>query len=212
MKSNKMISRNNLKYFYNLKNNNNSKNNNFKNNNYYNTIAPGYDELYMEEQLKKLNLIKKTIDEENILRDFRNPKNLLDIGCGSGISTRFFANNFKIKNITAIDPSKELLKIAKEKDPNGKYIVCDAERSNHLHQRKKFDLIISITAIQNFHNINLALQNIKSLGKNFVLTFLKKSTKKEMIEKNIKKIFFVIKIIEEDRDIIFFCKQKTHNI
>ncbi|MEM4710823.1 MAG: class I SAM-dependent methyltransferase [Candidatus Woesearchaeota archaeon] len=210
MKSNKMKSRNNIKYFYNPKNNN-SKNSGFKNN-YYNTIAPGYDELYMEEQLKKLNLIKKTIDEENVLREFRNPKNLLDIGCGSGISTRFFANTFKIKNIMGIDPSKELLKIAKEKDPNGKYIICDAEQINHLQQIKKFDIIISITAIQNFHNINLALQNIKSLGKNFVLTFLKKSTKKEIIERNIKKTFFVIKRIEEDKDIIFFCKQKTQII
>lgn len=187
-----------------------SKINKFNNKNltktYYNKIALGYDELYMEEQLKKLYLIKKNIEEDNSLSDFKKPKNILDIGCGTGISTRFFVSNFKIKKIMGIDPSKELIKIAKEKDPYGKYIICDAEKINELPFKKEFDLIISITAIQNFYNIELSLKNMKSLGNKFIFSFLKKSSKKELIERKIKKIFNIIKKIEEEKDLIFFCK------
>ena len=64
----------------------------------YNKIASGYNELYEEEQLKKLKNIKDNI-KVNIT------DKLLDIGCGTGIST----NYFKCKS-TGIDNSKEMIK------------------------------------------------------------------------------------------------------
>ena len=67
-----------------------------------------------------------------------------------------------------------------------------------------FDIVISITAIQNFTNIEKGLKEIKRVGKDrFILTFLKKSSKKDKIIKLIQKIFKVKEIIEEEKDIIF---------
>jgi ubiquinone/menaquinone biosynthesis C-methylase UbiE len=166
---------------------------------YYDSIASGYDELHEEEQLKKLELIKKNIDKDNTLESFRNPKNLLDVGCGSGISTRFF----NIKEREGIDPSKELIKIAIKKDPKGKYLAIKAEQMNY---DKEFDLIISLTAIQNFDNIDIGLEKIKRAGNRFILTFLKRSDKKKIIEKLIKKKFRIIKKLEEEKDFIYFCE------
>lgn len=167
--------------------------------NYYDSIASGYDELYEEEQLKKLRLIKKNIDEDKRLIEFRNPKRLLDVGCGSGISTRFL----KAKEKEGIDPSKELIKIAIKKDPKGKYLVMKAEQMNY---NKEFDIVISLTAIQNFDDIEKGLLNIKNAGNRHILTFLKKSEKKEVIQQLIEKNFRIIKKIEEDKDIIYFCE------
>ena len=47
----------------------------------YNHIAKSYNELHKEEQIKKLDIIKKNIK-------IISP--LLDVGCGTGISTNYF--------------------------------------------------------------------------------------------------------------------------
>jgi hypothetical protein len=39
----------------------------------------------------------------------------------------------------------------------------------------------------------------------FVLSFLKKSPKKQIIDKIIRKLFKVKEVIEEDKDLIYFC-------
>jgi ubiquinone/menaquinone biosynthesis C-methylase UbiE len=168
---------------------------------YYDSIASGYDELHEKEQLCKLEIIEDELLNNNDLQEFIKPDNrLLDVGCGSGISTRFF----NIKKRQGIDPSKELISIAISKDPLGSYLICKAENMPFL--KKEFDIIISLTAIQNFDDIEKGLEKIRNIGKKFVLTFLKKTEKRKIIEKIIEEKFRVIKKIEEDKDIIYFCE------
>lgn len=160
---------------------------------YYDNIAHGYDELYEKEQLEKLDMIKDNLD-------LKKTDNLLDIGCGTGISTRIW----KCKK-TGIDPSEELLKIARKKDPQTRYIKARAE--NIPFKDKEFDIVLSLTAIQNFDDIEKSLKEIKRVGKKrFILTFLKKSDKRKLIEKSIKNMFETDEILEENKDIIYFCR------
>jgi len=153
---------------------------------YYDEISEGYEELYKEEQLKKLEIISK---------NFKINKNelLLDVGCGIGITTGFW-NCRRI----GLDPAIKLLKKAKD----NAYVNAEAE---HIPFKDKcFDVVISITAIQNFDDIRKGLEEIKRVGKNrFVLSFLKKSSKRNKIEKIIHEFFKVQKVIEEDKDLIF---------
>ncbi len=165
--------------------------------NYYDEIAQGYEELHLEEQQKKISLIKKHFHPSK-------EEKLLDVGCGTGITTE----PWDCKRY-GIDPSKELIKKAASKNDdtkhNIKYIVASAE---HIpYPDKSFDHVISITAIQNFDDISRGLGEIKRVGKNsFILTFLKKSEKKELIERLIKEKFKIIKTLEEDKDMIYFCE------
>ncbi len=158
--------------------------------NYYDEISEGYEELHKEEQEKKIELIKQHLKV--------NPEEkLLDVGCGTGLTTR----PWKCKRF-GIDPSKKLLEKAKEKDPEGEYAEAPAE--NIPFKDKSFDIVISITAIQNFNNIEKGLKEIKRVGKGkFVLSFLKKSDKREKIESIISSLFKPASKIEEDKDIIF---------
>ncbi len=156
---------------------------------YYDYIADGYDELHEEEQLAKCRLISRYFDKEN--------KRILDVGCGTGIATAFF------KCDTGIDPSEKLLEKAEEKFPGTLFIECAAE--DLPFEDNEFDAVISVTAIQNFENIEKGLSEIKRVGKEFVLTFLKKSEKKDVIEALINSIFSVEKRVEEEKDIIFLC-------
>jgi ubiquinone/menaquinone biosynthesis C-methylase UbiE len=160
--------------------------------NYYDNIASGYEELHKEEQLAKISLIKKYFNPQK-------NKKLLDVGCGSGISTVVWNCD-----IAGIDPSKELIKIAKQK--KGNYYIGGAE--NLPFKDNEFDYVISLTAIQNFDDIDKGLKEIKRVGKDkFILTFLKASLKKDKIKQLIYDNFKVEQELEEDKDLVFICEK-----
>ena len=165
---------------------------------YYDEISKGYEELHKEEQEKKIKLIKKHLEiSKNDL--------LLDVGCGTGLTTE----PWDCRKI-GIDPAKKLIEKAKAKNTKTEYRLAPAE--DIPFEDDKFDIVISITAIQNFQDIKKGLEEIKRVGKNkFVLSFLKKSNKKEYIENLIKNMFNIDKIIEEEKDLIFFV-HKQQNI
>ena len=136
--------------------------------NYYDAIAKGYEELYKEEQLKKIAIIKKYL---KVKKDDK----LLDVGCGTGLTTQ----PWPCKRY-GLDPSKELLKRARDKDKI-KYVLGRAE--SIPFPDNFFDIVISITALQNFSNIKKSLSEIKRVGKKkFVLSFLKKSKKEKKLK------------------------------
>lgn len=152
----------------------------------YSAIAKSYNELYGEEQKKKADLILQNIElTKNIF--------LLDVGCGTGISTKLF----KCKKI-GIDPEFELLKQADFP------VVCGvAERLPF--KNKTFDIVISLTAIHNFKDFSTALKEIKNIAKKeLVVSILKKSKYLNQIILNVKKLFKIKKVLEEEKDIILF--------
>ena len=159
---------------------------------YYDEISEGYEELHREEQLKKVELIKKYLK-------LKSSDKLLDVGCGTGLTTV----PWKCKRY-GVDPASKLL--AKARDKGGiEYKLAPAE--NIPYDDNYFDIVISITAIQNFSDILKGLMEIKRVGKDkFVLSFLKKSSKKEVIDKLIRKLFKVDNMIEEEKDFIYFCE------
>ena len=148
-----------------------------------------------------MELIGKEIKTDEKLKDFIKPTyKLLDVGCGTGISSGFF----KVEEKFGVDPSKSLIRIARVNYP---YIVFKVGSSEQLtYKDKQFDIVISLTAIQNFDDVEKGLNEIKRVGKYYVLTFLKKSPKCERIVELIQKKFNIIKRMEEDKDLIYFCE------
>lgn len=154
---------------------------------YYDEISKGYEELHREEQEKKLAIVKENI------KVYKNDL-LLDVGCGTGVTSNFGCN------VVGLDPSIKLLD--KCSFPIKKVL---GEAENIPFKDKTFDIVVSITAIQNFHDIEKGLKEIKRVGKErYILSFLKKSPKKEEINALIRKYFDVKRVIEEDKDIIYF--------
>ncbi len=116
---------------------------------------------------------------------------LLDIGAGSGISTKPFE---KYCTCYALDPSIELLKKYK-----GKKVLATAEKIPF--KNKTFDIIISVTALHHT-NLKQAIKEINRVAKPnsiIAISFLKKSKKL----KQIKHLLKHYKQINSDKDIIF---------
>ncbi len=155
---------------------------------YYDAIAKGYNELYQQEQLHKLSIIKNNININ------KNTK-ILDVGCGSGSSSQFNCE------VIGIDPSIKLIK----QNNNKNKILGIAEALPFKYN--SFDYVISITAIHNFNNIKKSFEEIKRVGKeNFIFSVLKKSREFDYIKNLIEKNFKIEKVIEEEKDTILFCK------
>ncbi len=147
--------------------------------NYYDEISEGYNELHKEEQLKKVKIIIKELNITN--------EKVLDVGCG----TAFCSNLFQ--NYTGIDPSKRMLEQSKAN-------VIQAEAENLPFKDKEFDIVISVTAIQNFKDIKKAMGEIRRVSKGKIAISILKRSKKL---KEVKLLLKDFKKIEEDKDIIF---------
>ncbi len=155
---------------------------------YYNAISDGYNELYGKEQFNKLSIIKNNININ------KNTK-ILDIGCGTGISSDFDCY------VVGIEPSIELLKRNKN---NGKFLGV---AESLPFKDSSFGYVISVTAMHNFKNIGKSINEMKRVGRqNFVFSVLKRAKKFNFITGLIRKNFKIDKVIEEEKDSIFFCK------
>lgn len=151
---------------------------------HYNGISKGYNELYGQEQKKKMELIKSRME-------FRDTDRILDVGCGTGLSSDLPGE------VTGVDPSEELLGQAGIQTVKG--IAEDLPFPD-----SSFDVVVSVTAIQNFRDIRKGLEEIRRVGKDrFVLTFLKRSIKRPKIEQEISLLFDHYEIIEEEKDMIY---------
>ena len=154
--------------------------------NYYNGIAKGYNSLYMAEQMKKF---------ENTRNLIGNYKLALDLGCGTGFITEH------LNNIIGVDSSVEMLKLC----PDNLKIVC-ADISKLPFKNGIFDLVYSLTTLQDVDDVNAAILEIKRVIKpngRIVLSVLNKSKINE-IRKILKKEFENLKEKENYNDIVFF--------
>lgn len=149
---------------------------------YYTEISEGYEELHKEEQLKKLEVIKKYLKVKPLL---------LDIGCGTGLGLKFF--NVESKGI---DPSEGLIKNNKD---------CVKGKAEEIpFEDNLFSTIISITALHHC-NIDEAIKEIKRVSKAdcvYAFTILRKAKNCEEIVKKLQKEFDLKRIEENKKDII----------
>jgi ubiquinone/menaquinone biosynthesis C-methylase UbiE len=162
---------------------------------YYDAIAPGYDRLHMAEQIQKMTAIIADLGTDIPKRE----EKLLDVGCGSGISTSVWNCD-----CTGIDPSEKLVDVARSNYPGKRFLVASAE--DIPFPDKSFDIVLCVTAIHNFADVRKGIEEMKRVCRDrLVITLLRKSQKVEEIEKMIILNFKVKRIIMEEKDLIFIC-------
>jgi len=170
---------------------------------YYDSIAAGYNQLHGDEQLTKLKLILPHV------RHWFSASNLklLDVGCGTGISTDFWSQ-FGVEAI-GIDPSIGLL--SQNTTPKSKLIHAFAEKIPFADD--SFDIVVSFTAIQNFTDIAKGLDEINRVGKKrFILTCLAKSSQLSLVKEEIKRIFQTYTQIPLDKDIAWIIEKPSKSL
>jgi len=146
----------------------------------YKYITRSYDELYKEEQLEKLKIIKENTK-------INKGDNLLDVGCGTGLSTEFFDCNS-----IGIDPCFEMLK---------KDSIC-GKAENLPFRDKTFDIVLAVTSIHHF-DAKKAIKEIKRVSKKKVIITLLKKAKRFKYVKDLLNKSFKFKEVDGKKDLIF---------
>jgi ubiquinone/menaquinone biosynthesis C-methylase UbiE len=167
-----------------------------KTKNYYDGIAEGYKNLYHEEQILKLNYVKYL---------FPNQGKFLDAGCGDGVLNQFISNNCELYSF---DLSSELLKLNSNVSIR-KFRGSLTDLS--IFENTYFDFISSFSVIQDISDFEkVLLEFVRVLKKDgtVCLSFVKFSSKKELILKIINKEFKIVEEFEESKDLIFVLKKK----
>lgn len=139
---------------------------------YYDNLSKGYEKLYLEEQLKKLEIISKHFKPKEIM---------LDLGAGTCICAKYF----KIKTVSVDNSSKMLDKGI------GKRIKADAE--SLPFKENNFSSVIALTAFHHF-NPGKAISEIKRVVRGnspLAITLLKKSKNFRSIKNQILRSFHV---------------------
>ncbi|MFC2137814.1 methyltransferase domain-containing protein [Bacteroidota bacterium] len=77
--------------------------------------------------------------------DFKNPKNIIDIGCGPGNSTQILAERWPDARILGVDKSPAMIEKAKRDYPNQDWRIMDSGK-NEINE--KFDIVFSNATIQ----------------------------------------------------------------
>jgi len=88
---------------------------------------------------------------------------VLDYGCGTGSLYPFLKQKFNGAKYTGIDISPDMLKVAKESYPDGKFIEADGE--NLPFKNKTFDLVIVRGALHHLPNPEKGLKEISRVLK-----------------------------------------------
>jgi malonyl-ACP O-methyltransferase BioC len=97
----------------------------------------------------------------------KNPQKILDIGCGTGLTTLAFQKYYPKGTYTLCDLSENMIQAAKSKIPDQNYIIGNAE--NYAFEGV-YDLGISNLALQWFEDLESFLAKILSKCKYFALS------------------------------------------
>ncbi len=102
--------------------------------------------------LQNHNTIKKILDIAGVYEG----KKVLDVACGTGVLFDEYLKR-NVQSITAIDISKEMVKLSKEKYPAINVVCGDAETFNFS---EKFDCIVIYNAFPHFVNPQKLFENL----------------------------------------------------
>lgn len=169
---------------------------------YYNSISSGYENLYGEEQRDKvLFLFENQILDENGISELA----VLDVGCGSSV----YHDLIKPKLFVGIDPSIGLLR-------KGHVLSFLGFSESLPFLDNSFDVIISMSAVQNFFNIDKSLHEfvrvcrtggkiVVSVSKKFDRVIPKLNTFLKIMEE----FLYVsdLEVFEQEKDFIFVMRK-----
>lgn len=162
---------------------------------YYSSIAPGYEELYGEEQDGKL---KEFLDRIEV-----DPRMvLLDVGCGTGRSAMMLECEWH-----GIEPSEGLIRCA---HPRVRPRIRKGVAEDLPYPEGSFDIVISLTAIQNFSDARLGLQEMIRVLKPdgvLLLSFLRKSSRADQLDEAIRSACAIVDSWQQEKDMMYVCKR-----
>ncbi|MFH1591365.1 MAG: methyltransferase domain-containing protein [archaeon] len=177
---------------------------------YYDAIAPGYDRLHEEEQQEKLGVIRDLLKGSFMDDGPITPSSILDVGCGTGIGCLLFPGT----PYHGVDTSVGMLDQARKR-----FALRVADNSAVFSHRpaeqlpfgdEEFPLVISISAVQNFDDLDKGLAEIARVCSDIaVITVPKGGRTAEILLPAIERFFKPEKIVKQRHDLVVLAKKSV---
>lgn len=164
----------------------------------YNKIAPFYDSVFGRGCHDAYELVLDTIEKHEL-----NFGSILDVGCGTGTLLNFIAGNSGIHELYGIDPSENMIKIARKKNINRCRFYIESIETMSLSD-SSIDCVVSTTAFSHFSNAGNALGQIHRVLKRTGYCIIVEHKKPKLyVERFLKKIKILANYLgyEEIKDI-----------
>ncbi|MEM0232665.1 MAG: class I SAM-dependent methyltransferase [Candidatus Nezhaarchaeales archaeon] len=170
----------------------------------YNLTSEFYDELYGYEQEKKSTFVLNFLGNSKF-------NVILDAGCGTGLITEKLQD--KGAFIVGVDFSKGMLHRAKEK--LSKVIKMDFVLSDIEYlpfRSKSFDLVLSITVLQNCNPLRAfkSLSRVLSNDGVMILSYFKRSKEVKKLEAKLKD--YVLKNLDSIDNVVILSREQAMNL
>lgn len=120
----------------------------------YNKIAPLYDSVFGRSCHDAYELVLDVIEKYGL-----NFNSLLDVGCGTGTLLSSISSRTNARELYGIDPSENMIKIARRKKINGCQFYLEPIENLSL-PNSTIDCIVSTTAFSHFSDERKALNQI----------------------------------------------------
>jgi Trans-aconitate methyltransferase len=114
---------------------------------------PGkYLDFKNERTLPSIDLVEKI--------DIKDPKNIIDIGCGPGNSTQVLVKKYPDSVITGLDSSETMIEKARNDYPKQTWIL---EKAENISNDTKYSIVFSNAALQWMDNHETLIPNLWNL-------------------------------------------------
>ncbi|MBN1274894.1 methyltransferase domain-containing protein [Candidatus Woesearchaeota archaeon] len=166
---------------------------------YYDRLAPGYDELYGEEQSRKLDIIMARLAREEL------DGAVLDVGCGTGASLDRLAEASGVPCV-GVEPSAGMASLYR----GGQELISG--RAEELpFPDGYFSAVVSVTAVQNFSDVSLGISEMVRVlrrgGPLLVSCLWRSGGKVRAVAEALADLVVVEAVVGEGNDLLFCCRR-----
>ena len=149
----------------------------------YNKIAPFYDAVFGRSCRDAYKLVLDIVEKYDLRFN-----SVLDVGCGTGKLLKLISSDRHISQLYGIDPSENMIKIARKKNINRCQFYIEPIERISLPDNA-IDCVVSTTAFSHFSNAESAMNQIhRVLKKTGFCIIIEHKKPKLYIEKILKKI------------------------
>lgn len=128
-------------------------------------VAEWYDEYLQDEDTYQAKVIAPNLMRILRVEEQTSGTRILELGCGQGYFVGQVLSHAKAElDVQGVDIGKELLDIAKDKNPKAVFTHTTASKLSHIEDHS-IDLVYSVLALQNMSDFEAVVQEIKRVLK-----------------------------------------------